>query len=266
MIQFDLPKQKSSIIKVLGVGGGGSNAVNFMFQQDIEGVDFIICNTDSKAIEQSPVPNKIQLGPHLTQGLGAGADPSVGKLATEESLEEIKKILEVNTKMAFITVGMGGGTGTGAAPIVARVAREMGILTVGVVTKPFDWEGNRRMTHAEAGLAEQQAQAAMTAVGLVRDDAAASLSVMVGFSGTQYLADPWGRPLGTGWTPYGNIALGSGMGRNFGSHIGLGVGMRFPPPTHYRREVSLILRDLKSGQVVYETRASHAGPWSDSVP
>ena len=118
----------------------------------------------------------------------------------------------------------------------------------------------------EAGLAEQQAQAAMTAVGLVRDDAAASLSVMVGFSGTQYLADPWGRPLGTGWTPYGNIAIGSCVGRNFGSHIGLGVGMRFPPPTHYRREVSVVMRDLKSGQVVYETRATHAGPWSDSVP
>ncbi len=118
----------------------------------------------------------------------------------------------------------------------------------------------------EAGLAEQQAQAAMTAVGLVRNDAAASLSVMVGISGTQYLADPWGRPLGTGWTPYGNIAIGSGFGRNFGSHIGLGVGMRFPPPTHYRREVSVVMRDLKSGQVVYETRATHAGPWSDSVP
>jgi len=118
----------------------------------------------------------------------------------------------------------------------------------------------------EAGLAEQQAQAAMTAVGLVRDDAAASLSVMVGFSGTQYQADPWGRPLGSGWTPYGSIAIGSGFGRNFGSHVGLGVGMRFPPPTHYRREVSVVMRDLKSGQVVYETRASHAGPWSDSVP
>ncbi|MEY3610395.1 MAG: hypothetical protein RJB14_117 [Pseudomonadota bacterium] len=116
----------------------------------------------------------------------------------------------------------------------------------------------------EAGLAEQQAQAAMTAVGLVRDDAGASLSVMVGFSGSQFLADPWGRPLGTGWTPYSNIAIGSGFGGRLGSHIGLGVGMRFPPPTHYRREVSLIMRDLKSGQVVYETRASHSGPWSDS--
>jgi hypothetical protein len=118
----------------------------------------------------------------------------------------------------------------------------------------------------EAGLAEQQAQAAMAAVGLVRDDAAASLSVMVGFSGTQYLADAWGRPLGPGWTPYGSIAIGSGFGGGFGSHIGLGMGMRFPPPTHYRREVSVVMRDLKSGQVVYETRASHAGPWSDSVP
>jgi hypothetical protein len=114
----------------------------------------------------------------------------------------------------------------------------------------------------EAGLAEQQAQAAMTAVGLVRDDVAASLSVMVGFSGTQYPADPWGRPIAPGWTPYGNLAIGAG----WGSHIGLGVGMRFPPPTHYRREVSLIMRDLQSGQVVYETRASHSSPWSDSAP
>lgn len=152
MIQFDLPKQKSSIIKVLGVGGGGSNAVNFMFQQDIEGVDFIICNTDAKAIEQSLVPNKIQLGPHLTQGLGAGADPSVGKLATEESLEEIKKILEVNTRMAFITVGMGGGTGTGGAPIIAKICKDLGILTVGIVTTPFGFEGPRRQKQAEEGI------------------------------------------------------------------------------------------------------------------
>jgi cell division protein FtsZ len=152
MIQFDLPKQKSSIIKVLGVGGGGSNAVNFMFQQDIEGVDFIICNTDSKAIEQSVVPNKIQLGPHLTQGLGAGADPSVGKLATEESLDEIKKILEVNTRMAFITVGMGGGTGTGGAPIIAKICKDLGILTVGIVTTPFGFEGPRRQKQAEEGI------------------------------------------------------------------------------------------------------------------
>jgi hypothetical protein len=114
----------------------------------------------------------------------------------------------------------------------------------------------------EAGLAEQQAQAAMAAVGLVRDDTGASLSVLVGFNGTQDQVDSWGRPIGPGWTPYGNVAIGSG----FGSHIGLGMGVRFPPPTHHRRQVSLILRDLKSGQVVYETRASHSGPWSDSLP
>ncbi len=152
MIHFDLPKQKSSIIKVIGVGGGGSNAVNFMFNQDVEGVDFIVCNTDAKAIEQSKVPNKIQLGPYLTQGLGAGANPEVGKKATEESLEEIKKILEVNTKMAFITVGMGGGTGTGGAPIIAQICRDLGILTVGIVTTPFAFEGPRRQTQAEEGI------------------------------------------------------------------------------------------------------------------
>lgn len=152
MIHFDLPKQKSSIIKVLGVGGGGSNAVNYMFAQDIEGVDFIICNTDAKALEQSHIPNKIQLGPHLTQGLGAGANPEVGKQATEESLEEIKRILEVNTKMAFICAGMGGGTGTGGAPIIAQICRELGILTVGIVTLPFGFEGPRRHLQAEMGI------------------------------------------------------------------------------------------------------------------
>jgi cell division protein FtsZ len=152
MIHFDLPKQKSSIIKVFGVGGGGSNAVNFMFAQSIEGVDFVICNTDAKAIEQSNIPNKIQLGPHLTQGLGAGANPEVGKKATEESLQEIKSILEVNTKMAFITAGMGGGTGTGGAPIVAQLCKELGILTVGIVTTPFAFEGPRRMQQAEEGI------------------------------------------------------------------------------------------------------------------
>ena len=154
MIHFDLPKQKSSIIKVLGVGGGGSNAVNFMFEQNIEGVDFVICNTDAKAIEQSNIPNKIQLGPHLTQGLGAGANPEVGKKATEESLEEIKRILEVNTKMAFITVGMGGGTGTGGAPIIAQICKELGILTVGIVTTPFGFEGPRRHQQAEEGISQ----------------------------------------------------------------------------------------------------------------
>ena len=152
MIHFDLPKQKSSIIKVIGVGGGGSNAVNYMFSQTVEGVDFIVCNTDAKALEQSNVPNKIQLGPYLTQGLGAGANPEVGKKATEESLDEIRKILEVNTKMAFITVGMGGGTGTGGAPIIAQVCKELGILTVGIVTTPFSFEGPRRLAMAEEGI------------------------------------------------------------------------------------------------------------------
>jgi len=156
MIHFDLPKQKSSIIKVLGVGGGGSNAVNNMFAQDIENVDFIICNTDVKALEQSKVPNKIQLGPQLTQGLGAGANPMVGKQATEESLEEIKRILEVNTKMAFITAGMGGGTGTGGAPIISKICRDLGILTVGIVTTPFGFEGPRRLKQAEEGIRQLQ--------------------------------------------------------------------------------------------------------------
>ncbi|WP_394766995.1 cell division protein FtsZ [Ferruginibacter sp.] len=152
MIHFDLPKEQSSIIKVIGVGGGGSNAVNHMFSQNIEGVNFIICNTDAQAIAQSKVPNKIQLGPHLTQGLGAGANPDIGKQATEESLEEIKRILEVNTKMAFITAGMGGGTGTGGAPILAKICKDLGILTVGIVTTPFAYEGKKRLAQAEAGI------------------------------------------------------------------------------------------------------------------
>ncbi|MGX5820499.1 cell division protein FtsZ [Chitinophaga lutea] len=152
MIHFDLPKEKSSIIKVIGIGGGGSNAVNHMFSQNIEGVNFIICNTDAQAIANSPVPNKVQLGPHLTQGLGAGANPRIGEQATEESFEEIKKILEVNTKMAFITAGMGGGTGTGGAPIIARICKELGILTVGIVTTPFSYEGKKRMAQAEEGI------------------------------------------------------------------------------------------------------------------
>ncbi len=152
MIHFDLPKDQSSIIKVIGVGGGGSNAVNHMFSQDIEGVNFIICNTDAQAIALSKVPNKIQLGPHLTQGLGAGANPMIGKQATEESLEEIRRILEVNTKMAFITAGMGGGTGTGGAPILAKICKDLGILTVGIVTTPFAYEGKKRIAQAEEGI------------------------------------------------------------------------------------------------------------------
>ena len=152
MIHFDLPKEKSSIIKVIGVGGGGSNAVNHMYSQHIEGVNFIICNTDAQAIAQSSVPNKIQLGPHLTQGLGAGANPEIGKQACEESLEEIKRILEVNTKMAFITVGMGGGTGTGGGPIISKICKDLNILTVGIVTTPFSYEGKKRQLQAEEGI------------------------------------------------------------------------------------------------------------------
>ncbi|WP_336515429.1 cell division protein FtsZ [Pollutibacter soli] len=152
MIHFDLPKDQSSIIKVVGVGGGGSNAVNYMFSQGIDGVDFVICNTDSQALSLSKVPNKIQLGPALTQGLGAGANPAIGRQATEESLEEIRRILEVNTKMVFVTAGMGGGTGTGGAPIVAKISRDLGILTVGIVTTPFSYEGKKRIQHAQEGI------------------------------------------------------------------------------------------------------------------
>ncbi|MEY4885396.1 MAG: hypothetical protein RL151_705, partial [Bacteroidota bacterium] len=156
MIYFDLPKQQSSIIKVIGVGGGGTNAVNYMFNQGIEGVDFMICNTDQQSLASSKVPNRIQLGPNLTQGLGAGANPSIGRQATEESLEEIRRILEVNTKMVFITAGMGGGTGTGGAPIVAKMCREMGILTVGIVTTPFSYEGKKRQIQAQEGIEEMK--------------------------------------------------------------------------------------------------------------
>jgi cell division protein FtsZ len=137
---------------VIGVGGGGSNAVNHMFSQMIEGVNFIICNTDAQAIAQSMVPNRVQLGPHLTQGLGAGANPEIGRQATEESLEEIRRILEVNTKMAFITAGMGGGTGTGGAPIISKICKDLGILTVGIVTTPFAYEGKKRIQQAEEGI------------------------------------------------------------------------------------------------------------------
>src|SRR5215831_17189069 len=152
MIHFDLPKEKSSIIKVIGIGGGGSNAVNHMFSQQIDGVNFIICNTDAQAIALSLVPDKVQLGPTLTQGLGAGANPKIGRQATEESLEEIKRILEVNTKMAFITAGMGGGTGTGGAPIIAKICKDLNILTVGIVTTPFAYEGKKRQQQAEEGI------------------------------------------------------------------------------------------------------------------
>ena len=149
---FDLPKNKSNVMKVMGVGGGGSNAVNHMFQQGITGVDFVVCNTDSQALEKSPVPNKIQLGVNLTEGLGAGANPEIGKLAAVETHEELRELLETQTKMLFITAGMGGGTGTGAAPIIAEFAKELGILTVGIVTIPFDFEGKTRQLQAQKGL------------------------------------------------------------------------------------------------------------------
>jgi len=149
---FDLPKNRSNVIKVIGVGGGGSNAINYMFQQGINGVDFVICNTDAQALQESPVPIKIQLGATLTEGLGAGANPEVGAKAAEESLETLKALLETQTKMIFITAGMGGGTGTGAAPILARMAKQMDILTVGIVTMPFQFEGKLRLDQAQKGL------------------------------------------------------------------------------------------------------------------
>ena len=151
MLKFDLPKDKSSIIKVIGVGGGGGNAVSHMFNQGIEGVDFIICNTDAQAMKMSPVPTKVQLG---ERGLGAGSVPAVGKESAIENIEDIKQLLEKNTKMLFITAGMGGGTGTGAAPVIAEVAKEMGILTVGIVTLPFTFEGRKRKLQADAGIDE----------------------------------------------------------------------------------------------------------------
>ena len=149
---FDLPKNKSNVIKVIGVGGGGSNAINYMFQQGINGVDFVITNTDAQALSESSVPIKIQLGASLTEGLGAGANPEVGALAAEESFEDIQTLLTTQTKMVFITAGMGGGTGTGAAPIIAKMAKEMDILTVGIVTMPFQFEGKLRFEQAEKGL------------------------------------------------------------------------------------------------------------------
>ncbi len=151
-IAFDLPKNQSNVIKVIGVGGGGSNAINHMFQQGIKGVDFVICNTDAQALENSGVPNKIQLGVNLTEGLGAGANPNIGEQAAVESSEELRNMLETNTKMLFITAGMGGGTGTGAAPIIAKMAKEANILTVGIVTMPFQFEGKLRNEQAQKGI------------------------------------------------------------------------------------------------------------------
>tara|TARA_B100001093_G_scaffold73206_2_gene63831 strand:- start:4283 stop:6097 length:1815 start_codon:yes stop_codon:yes gene_type:complete len=151
-LPFDLPKNQSNVIKVIGVGGGGSNAINYMYSKGIKGVDFVVCNTDAQALENSPVENKIQLGINLTEGLGAGANPVIGEQAAEESFEDIKKMFETNTKMVFITAGMGGGTGTGAAPIISRLAKQMEILTVGIVTMPFHFEGKIRMDQAKIGV------------------------------------------------------------------------------------------------------------------
>ena len=155
-LEFDLPKDTSSIIKVIGVGGGGSNAVNHMFKQGIKGVDFIVCNTDRQALDISPVPLKVQLGASLTDGCGAGSIPEIGKNSAIENIDEIRAILSTGTKMVFVTAGMGGGTGTGAAPVVAQIAKDMGILTVGIVTVPFGFEGRKRRQQAEEGLDEMR--------------------------------------------------------------------------------------------------------------
>ncbi len=152
--QFEYPNSESSIIKVIGVGGGGGNAVNHMFRQGIRGVDFYVCNTDVQALEISPVPNKIQLGLNISKGLGAGANPERGRNAAIESKDDIRQLLSQNTRMVFITAGMGGGTGTGAAPVIAEIAKELGILTVGIVTIPFSFEGSPKMKRAEEGLQE----------------------------------------------------------------------------------------------------------------
>ena len=153
-LDFDMPQNQSSTIKVIGVGGGGSNAVNYMYEKGIRGVDFVVCNTDQQALDDSPVPNKIQLGVSVTKGLGAGADPLHGKFAAEENIADVIAVLESNTEMVFINAGMGGGTGTGAAPVIAKAAKEMGILTVAIVTIPFEFEGGLRMSQAKEGLEE----------------------------------------------------------------------------------------------------------------
>ena len=155
-MKFELPTELSSIIKVIGVGGGGSNAVNHMHAQGITGVDFVICNTDKQALDMSRIPVKLQIGAALTEGLGAGSVPERGGLAAQENIDEIRQLLSTRTKMLFITAGMGGGTGTGAAPVIARIARDMGILTVGIVTMPFNWEGRKRKQQASAGIEEMR--------------------------------------------------------------------------------------------------------------
>lgn len=171
--------------------------------------------------------------------------------------------------VAFVALALSWLTGCASMRLIDSDVVSVAAVPSGMSLQSAKYRFERLPSQAnnpEAGLAEQQAQSAMTAVGLLRDDASASLSVMVGFSGKTYQADPWGRPLGPGASPFGRITIGTGFGVGFGSHAGVGMGMRFPPPTHYQREVSVLMRDLKSGQVVYETRASHAGPWRDSVP
>ncbi len=186
-IEFVLPKNNSSVIKVIGVGGGGSNAVNHMFNLGVQGVDFAVCNTDAQALDSSPVPNKVQLGVTLTKGLGAGANPDVGEKAAQESLEEIRDFLNMGTEMLFITAGMGGGTGTGAAPIIARTARESGILSVGIVTIPFSFEGKTRMKQAQQGI-EQMRQYVDTLI-IVNNDKIREIYGNVGFKAAFSKAD-----------------------------------------------------------------------------
>ncbi|MGB1294981.1 MAG: cell division protein FtsZ [Flavobacteriales bacterium] len=186
-IEFVLPKNNSSVIKVIGVGGGGSNAVNHMFNLGVKGVDFAVCNTDSQALDSSPVPNKIQLGVTLTKGLGAGANPEVGEKAAQESLEEIRDFLNMGTEMLFITAGMGGGTGTGAAPIIARTARESGVLSVGIVTIPFLFEGRTRMKQAQQGI-EQMRQHVDTLI-IINNDKIREIYGNVGFKAAFSKAD-----------------------------------------------------------------------------
>lgn len=186
-IEFVLPKNNSSVIKVIGVGGGGSNAVNHMFNLGVQGVDFAVCNTDAQALDSSPVPNKVQLGVTLTKGLGAGANPEVGEKAAQESLEEIRDFLNMGTEMLFITAGMGGGTGTGAAPIIARTARESGILSVGIVTIPFSFEGKTRMKQAQHGI-EQMRQYVDTLI-IVNNDKIREIYGNVGFKAAFSKAD-----------------------------------------------------------------------------
>jgi cell division protein FtsZ len=167
-MKFDIPQELNSIIKVIGVGGGGGNAVNHMYQQGIRGVDFIVCNTDRQALDVSPVPVKVQLGVALTAGLGAGAVPERGREAVLENLDELRQLLSTGTKMVFITAGMGGGTGTGAAPVIAQLARELGILTVGIVTSPFHWEGRRRKSQAVTG--EEELRNAVDTLLVINND------------------------------------------------------------------------------------------------